>query len=108
MQAAFHIATSVGLFAFYWPKKRSDYPRMSFKEILWAIDPIGSLLFITSVTLLLLALDWAGGAFGWSDPHVAAPLAIGLVLLLLFCVYEWKGRTDGMGSLLFFSYKGVC
>ncbi|TKA34670.1 hypothetical protein B0A54_13814 [Friedmanniomyces endolithicus] len=102
MQAAFHLATSAGLFIFYWPKRRSDYPRMSLKQILWAIDPIGSLLFIGAATLLLLALDWAGGAYAWSDAQVAAPLGIGFGLLVLFCLYEWKGRTDGMVAHVFF------
>ncbi|KAK1808176.1 hypothetical protein LTR12_017470 [Friedmanniomyces endolithicus] len=102
MQAAFHLATSAGLFIFYWPKRRSDYPRMSLKQILWAIDPIGSLLFIGAATLLLLALDWAGGAYAWSDAQVAAPLGIGFGLLVLFCLYEWKGRSDGMVAHVFF------
>lgn len=69
---------------------------MSFKECVWAIDPIGSLLFVGAATLLLLALDWAGGAYSWHDAQVAAPLAIGLGLLLVFCLYEWKGRSDGI------------
>ena len=60
---------------------------MSFKGYLWAIDPIGSLLFITSATLMLLALDWAGGAYAWSDVHVAVPLAVGLALLVAFAGY---------------------
>ncbi|KAK4552216.1 hypothetical protein LTR86_010570 [Recurvomyces mirabilis] len=102
MQAAFHLATTAGLFAFYWPKKNPNRERMSFKQILWAIDPIGSILFIGAATMLLLALDWAGGAYAWSDAHVAAPLAIGFALLLAFCLYEWKGRTDGMVAHVFF------
>jgi hypothetical protein len=36
---------------------------------------------------MLLALDWAGGAYAWSNPHVAVPLSIGLALLVLFAVY---------------------
>lgn len=87
MQAAFHLATSVGLLVFYNPPRRSDYGRMSLKETLWAIDPIGSLLFVTSATVLLLAMDWGGGAYAWSDAHVATPLAVGLVLMLLFAAY---------------------
>ncbi|KAK4545476.1 hypothetical protein LTR36_002826 [Oleoguttula mirabilis] len=102
LQAGFHLASSIGLFVFYWPKRRSDYPRMTFKGVLWAIDPIGSLLFIASATLLLLALDWAGGAYAWGDPHVAAPLGIGLGMLVLFGLYEWRGRTDGMVAHVFF------
>lgn len=87
MQAAFHGATSLGLFLFYWPSKNVDYPKMSLKHYIWACDPIGSVLFVCSATLLLLALDWAGGAYTWSDPHVAAPLAIGLALLVIFGAY---------------------
>jgi len=102
MQAAFHLATSVGLFVFYWPKKDPERPRLSIKQILWAVDPIGSILFIGSAALLLLALDWAGGAYGWSDPHVAAPLGVGFGLLVLFCLYEWKGRSDGIVAHVFF------
>lgn len=63
MQAAFHLATSIGIWAFYWPPRRSDYGRLSFKQIMWAIDPIGSVLFAASAALMLLALDWAGGAY---------------------------------------------
>lgn len=102
MQAAFHLASSFGLFVFYWPKRHPEHPRMSLKQCLWAIDPIGSMLFVASATLLLLALDWAGGAYAWGDAHVAAPLGVGLGLLVLFCLYEWKGRSDGMVAHVFF------
>lgn len=100
MQAAFHGATSLGLFCFYWPPPhhRRDAPSASsdtpnnnkMKRLagyVWACDPIGSLLFIGSASLLLLALDWAGGAYAWGDPHVAAPLGLGLGLLVGFGVY---------------------
>jgi Fungal trichothecene efflux pump (TRI12) len=87
MQAAFHAATAVGLLLFYHPIKGSDYGKLSLREVVWACDPIGSFFLISSATLLLLALDWTGGAYSWSDAHVAAPLAIGLVFLVVFCVY---------------------
>ena len=102
MQAAFHLVTSIGFFAFYWPKRRSDYPKMSFKQLLWEIDPIGSFLLVSFATLLLLALDWGGAAYPWADPHVAAPLGVGFGLLVLFCLYEWKGRSDGIVAHVFF------
>lgn len=72
---------------------------MSLKEYIWAIDPIGSLLFITACTLLLLALDWAGGAYDWSNAHVAAPLGIGFGFLALFCLYgEWMDDSYIKGA----------
>lgn len=87
IQVGLHGITSLGLFAFYWPKKRTEYPRMSFKEWMWACDPIGSLLLVAAATLMLLALNWAGGAYKWSNPHVCANLAVGIVLFITFCLY---------------------
>lgn len=94
---------------------------MSWKKIIWACDPIGSFLFIVSATLLLLALDWAGGVYPWKNVHVVAPLVIGFACLVAFGLYgesiqkyryalktwltvdlEWKGRDDGLVAHVFF------
>ncbi|KAK4231005.1 major facilitator superfamily domain-containing protein [Podospora fimiseda] len=101
MQAAFHGATSLGLFLFYWPAK-VERPKISARELIWSLDPVGSFLFITSSTLMLLGLDWAAGTYGWSDAHVVAPLCIGLVLFVSFALYQWKGRSDGLVAHIFF------
>ena len=96
------MTTALGLLLFYNPPQPTDRPRLRIGEVVWAIDPVGSLLFISSTTLMLLGLDWAGGSYKWSNVHVAAPLGIGLGLLLLFCIYEWKGRSDGLVAHVFF------
>lgn len=93
MQAAFHGVTFLGLALFYWPSNNIEYPKMTIKEYFWACDPIGSWLCVTSVTLMLLALDWLGGAYAPSDPHVAVPLSIGLVCLVAFALYGKPKRT---------------
>ncbi|KAI0860576.1 major facilitator superfamily domain-containing protein [Xylaria cubensis] len=103
IQAAFHGITSLGLLLFYFPPKQDlKKSKMSIRDYVWACDPVGSALFISSATLLLLALDWAGGAYGWSDAHVAVPLSLGLVLLVGFAGYEWRGRSDGLVAHVFF------
>ncbi|KAI1463464.1 MFS general substrate transporter [Daldinia caldariorum] len=102
MQAAFHGITAVGLFCFYWPPAQVEYTRMPLRHCIWACDPIGSVLFISSAALILLGLDWAGGAYTWSNPHVAVPVSLGLVLLLSFALYEWGGRSDGLVAHVFF------
>ncbi|KAH8167028.1 hypothetical protein CIB48_g1218 [Xylaria polymorpha] len=103
IQAAFHGTTSLGLLLFYFPPKQEPKrPKMSIRDYIWACDPVGSSLFIGSATLLLLALDWAGGAYAWSDAHVAVPLSLGLVMLVGFAGYEWKGRSDGLVAHVFF------
>jgi hypothetical protein len=60
---------------------------MRLKDYVWACDPVGSSLYVFSSTLLLMALDWAGGAYAWHNPHVAVPLSIGLALLVAFGLY---------------------
>ncbi|KAF8862496.1 MFS general substrate transporter [Acephala macrosclerotiorum] len=102
MQAAFHIVTSISLLAFYWPKKPVGRSTLSTGAMLWSFDPIGSFLFISSATLLLLGLDWAGGSYAWHDAHVAATLGVGGGLLVMFCLYEWKGRDDGLVPHVYF------
>lgn len=103
IQAAFHGALVLLLLACYFPPKRSDYPKLKPLEYVWSIDPIGSLLFVSGGALVILALDWTGGTYAWSDAHVGAPLGIGLGLLVAFCLYEWKGRTDGIVAHVLFS-----
>ena len=120
IQAGFHGLTSLGFLFLYWPEAHPDYPKMTFKQLFWKCDPIGSFFFMGACALLLLGLNWAGGKFAWSDPHVAATVGVGLFLLVCFCLYgrsfsapcistthsliEWKGRTDGLVDHIFFQY----
>ncbi|KAH7073994.1 major facilitator superfamily domain-containing protein [Paraphoma chrysanthemicola] len=103
IQVGLHGFTALGLGLLYWPKKRTDYQKMSFKQWTWACDPIGCFLITVAATLLLLALNWAGGAYQWSDPHVYANLVVGFICLIAFCLYEWKGRSDGIVAHVFFA-----
>jgi len=66
----------------------------------WACDPVGSFLFIVSATLMLLALDWAGGVYPWHDAHVVAPLTIGLASLVLFALYGELSSIKSRGENL--------
>ena len=87
IQSAFHGAAFVGFLFFYWPSRRSDYPKMNVKEWLWLCDPIGSFLFITGSTLTLIPLNWAGGKYQWHDPRVYGMLTVGVITLIAFLLY---------------------
>ena len=103
IQVLLHGFTFLGLLLFYWPPEGTvEFPKMSVREYFWACDPIGSTLFMSSATLMLLALNWVGGTYSWSDAHVVAPLTLGLLLLVALGLYEWKGRNDGLIAHVFF------
>lgn len=102
VQAALHLSNSLFFFLAYWPSRRSDYERLTWQEYLWCIDPIGSILFVGGSTLILLSLDWAPDTYAYSNPHVAVTLSVGLVTLVAFGLYEWKGRPDGLIAHAYF------
>ncbi|KAL1862691.1 hypothetical protein VTK73DRAFT_6694 [Phialemonium thermophilum] len=102
LQAGFHFSAAFLMLIGYFPRRRSDYQRLSFKEYVWLCDPVGSVLFVAGATLVLMSLDWAPDTYAYSDPHVAASLAVGLALLVGFGLYEWKGRPDGLISHAYF------
>lgn len=98
IQAALHGATCLGLVLLYHPAKKSNSPRLSLKQYILAVDPVGSGLFIVGATLTLLAFDWLGGSYQASDVHFIAPLTIGLVGLLAFSLYGTKPLTHELDS----------
>ncbi|KAF2117940.1 major facilitator superfamily domain-containing protein [Lophiotrema nucula] len=101
-QGALHVACSISLFVCYWPRKRPEVERRRLKGLVWACDPIGCFFFIGGATLLLISLDWSSGSYPWRSTHVAVPFSLGLLFLILFGLYEWKGRSDGICAHVFF------
>jgi hypothetical protein len=53
------------------------------------IDYLGLVFFLSSWTLLILALVWGGSSYPWSSGRIIALLVIGVILLLLFLVNEY-------------------
>ncbi|EIN09718.1 MFS general substrate transporter [Punctularia strigosozonata HHB-11173 SS5] len=53
------------------------------------LDWIGNTLVIASTCACVIGLTWGGVVFGWRSAHVVVPIVLGIVGLVLFCVYEW-------------------
>ena len=89
--------TAVGIFAGYRPPKRhTRLDHLTFFQKLRHLDLPGFSLLTTGLTLFLTGLNLGGGLYGWTNVRVLATLIIGLVILLGFGVYEWKGTQDGI------------
>jgi hypothetical protein len=61
---------------------------LPFKEKLARIDIPGTLVFIPCIVCLLLALQWGGQQYAWSNGRVIALLVLFGVLLIVFIVIQ--------------------
>jgi len=60
----------------------------STREKILQLDPLGTLCFIPALVCLLLALQWGGSTYPWSDGRIIALLVLFCVLLITFCVLQ--------------------
>ncbi|PGH10050.1 hypothetical protein GX51_00317 [Blastomyces parvus] len=62
----------------------------SFMDKIKQVDWIGGTLFITSTTLLLMAISWGGTQFAWDHIATFAPMLLGIFGLLYTIWYEFR------------------
>ncbi|MDP9363758.1 MAG: MFS transporter [Chloroflexota bacterium] len=65
------------------------------------IDYLGAATIVAAVTSLLLYLDWAGGAFGWTAPGPLALAAAAAILTVLFVAIERRAEEPIIPLRLF-------
>lgn len=90
-------ATAICVWAGYHPPRRhSAYKSLSLLQKIKALDPLGVGLFTAGLTLFLVGLNLGAGGSSWTDAKVLSTMVIGLVSLLGFGIYEWKGTRTGI------------
>lgn len=60
-----------------------------FRNQLSQLDLVSMLLFIPSITCLLLAMQWGGSKYPWGDGRIIALFVVFCVLLLAFVFMQW-------------------
>jgi MFS family permease len=68
------------------PPALGDLP---FKEKLSRIDIPGTMVFIPCMVCLLLALQWGGSEYPWSDGRIIALLVVFGVLFIIFIIIQF-------------------
>lgn len=94
---AFWGATAVGIFVGYRPPKRhTRLDHLSVWQKLGHLDIPGSSLLTIGLSLFLTGLNLGGNLYAWDNSRTLATLIVGIVILIAFGVWEWKGTRNGI------------
>ncbi|KAF9238663.1 MFS general substrate transporter [Melanogaster broomeanus] len=74
---------------------------------LLVVDHLGAALTLLGSTLVILPLIWGGVTFPWNSPVVLAPLCSGVLVIFLFCWWEWKGADLPIVPMYIFKHVTV-
>ncbi|KAI8934349.1 hypothetical protein NX059_009085 [Plenodomus lindquistii] len=74
-------------------KLEEQKPKLAnWKDTAKHLDPLGTALFLPSITCLLLALEWGAAEFSWRSPRIVAMLVVFSVLFLAFIFWQYLTR----------------
>ncbi|GIZ44906.1 hypothetical protein CKM354_000809000 [Cercospora kikuchii] len=69
-------------------------PDLTFRQQLAQLDLLGELFLLPSIICLLLALQWGGATYQWSDGRIIALFVVfGVTLIAFIAVQIWKPET---------------
>ncbi len=78
------------------PKRHTRFDHLSFWQKLGHLDLPGSSLLTTGLVLFLVGLNLGGSLYAWTSPRVLATMIIGIIILIIFGIWEWKGTKTGI------------
>ena len=89
--------TAVALLVGYNPPKRhTSFDKLSLAHKISHLDLPGCGLFTAGLTLFLTGLNLGGNLYSWTNVRTLLTLILGIVTLVAFGVYEWKGTQTGI------------
>lgn len=80
----------VGLLFTYFPQSQLRDHGATWKDAAAKIDYVGACLSIIGLTLFLVALQAGGYSHPWTSAYVLSTLLIGLVMIFVWVIWEWK------------------
>ncbi|KAK5807049.1 hypothetical protein VI817_001307 [Penicillium citrinum] len=93
----FYINLPIGAVTFFFvlfflPANKAYKQMTSWKQLLAEFDIAGTVVFLPSVICLLLALQWGGTKYPWSNGRVIALFVVFGVLMIAFLFLQWHGQ----------------
>ncbi|KAI0399016.1 MFS general substrate transporter [Xylaria palmicola] len=88
-------AVTILVIAFFFPDPVQRKPaKEPFLQRLMHFDPVGTLIFIPAVISLLLALQWGGTTYPWSNGRIIGLFVVFGVLLVAFLFIQWHQQEN--------------
>jgi len=82
------------IFFFFTPPHRKQADEMTNKEKLAQFDFLGTFFLLPSIICVLLALQWGGSEYEWSNARIIVLFILFGVLMGIFIFIQWKkGKT---------------
>ncbi|KZL81451.1 major facilitator superfamily transporter [Colletotrichum incanum] len=110
----FYINLPIGLVAFliivfvFNPTSRFDDGQIyTVVERIMQVDPIGTVALIPAVVCLLLALQWGGTTYQWSDPRVIVLFILFGALSIIFIVVQMKNGKNATLPIKIITQRSV-
>ncbi len=76
----------------------------TWKEKVTRMDPVGTFLFLPCIICLLLALQWGGVTYNWSNARIVVLLILaGLLFIAFIVVQRWKADNATVPGHIFLS-----
>ncbi|KAI7772414.1 hypothetical protein LZL87_007775 [Fusarium oxysporum] len=94
--AGLYALASLGCLIGYNPPPRDLQVSLDVSQKLKSLDWIGYALFAPALVLFCIALSWSQNPYSWDSANILAPFIISIVALIIFIVYEWRFKKDGM------------
>jgi hypothetical protein len=87
-------AITFALLSFTIQHTEAPMPGLSFRQQLSRLDLLGTAIFLPGITCLLLALQWGGGTYPWSNGRIIALFVVFGLCMIAFCAIQtWKQES---------------
>jgi putative effector of murein hydrolase LrgA (UPF0299 family) len=93
-------AITIGvIILFFKAPERKEVASLTWKERAGQLDLLGTLFFMPAIVSLLLALQWGGSKYEWSDGRIIALFVLFGVLIIAFVgIQIWKQDSAVSGK----------
>lgn len=89
-------AVTLAVIAFILKPIEPTRKGLTLYEQFMMLDPLGNFFFLPSLICLLLALQWGGSTYSWSDGKIIALLVVFIVLFLAFVAVQIFKQSTAM------------